>query len=297
MANPNAMRPAIGRVMRLQERRQWLPTTSTAAAHPRTVAACFSTSAAHSVRKTRDNNRLRGVSTMKRTGPREPLSVSWETLPKPANYKPEVAVDPNHGLWGFFYGKNKLMQTPKEDQAHGRAWTVEELRKKNWEDLHTLWYVCLKERNRISTTSRERERRRLGFGAYEANERDETVVTTMKAIKHVLTERFYVWEDARRLAEEDPEVDLSGEGEAYTPLSGYEEDLTSNKYLAEEVEAAAAESPIVEAPVEPEAEKKQTAPAAPLAEAKEKPAQAEQAGPAKPSQSKPAEPSLPTPKF
>lgn len=112
---------------------------------------------------------------MKRSGPREPLSVSWETLPKPKNYTPEVAVDPNHGLWDFFYGKNKLMNTPKEDQSHGRAWTVEDLRKKNWEDLHSLWYVCLKERNRIATTSRERERRKLGFGEYEASERDETV--------------------------------------------------------------------------------------------------------------------------
>ncbi|KAK1997165.1 MRP-L47-domain-containing protein [Colletotrichum falcatum] len=263
MANPNAMRPSIGRVLRLQETRNWLPTTSATTAQPRTAAACFSTSAAHPVRKTRDNNRLRGVSTMKRTGPREPLSVSWETLPKPANYKPEVAVDPNHGLWGFFYGKNKLLQTPKEDESHGRAWTVEELRKKSWEDLHTLWYVCLKERNRIATTSRERERRRLGFGAYEANERDETVVTTMKAIKHVLTERFYVWEDARRLAEQDPEVDLSSEVEPYKPRSGYEEDVPSNKYLAEDAEAAAVDSPVVEAPpAEPETEKEEAAPQA-----------------------------------
>ncbi|KAJ0167689.1 54S ribosomal protein L4, mitochondrial [Colletotrichum tanaceti] len=238
MANLNAMRPSICRVLRLQETRQWLPATLTTAAQSRSAEACFSTSAVQSVRKTRDSNRLRGVSTMKRTGPREPLSVSWETLPKPANYKPEVVVDPNHGLWGFFYGKNKLMQTPKEDQSHGRPWTVEELRKKNWEDLHTLWYVCLKERNRISTTNRERERRRLGFGAYEANERDESVVTTMKAIKHVLTERFYVWEDARKLAEEDPEIDLSGEksgeGEVYIPPSKYMHEPTSNRYVADE---------------------------------------------------------------
>ncbi|CCF45257.1 hypothetical protein CH063_14395 [Colletotrichum higginsianum] len=278
MANPNAMRPSIGRALRLQETRQWLPATSTTAAQSRTAAVCFSTSAAQSVRKTRDNNRLRGVSTMKRTGPREPLSVSWETLPKPANYKPDVAVDPNHGLWGFFYGKNKLMQTPKEDQSHGRPWTVEELRKKDWEDLHTLWYVCLKERNRISTTNRERERRRLGFGAYEANERDETVVTTMKAIKHVLTERFYVWEDARRLAEEDPEIDLSGEGEAYKPLSEDYQDPTSNKYLADGGEAAAVDLPVAEAPGEPETEK-------------------EGAGEVKRARRQPVKPWLPRPKF
>lgn len=40
----------------------------------------------------------------------------------------------------------------------------------------------------------------------------------MRAIKHTLTERFYVWEDAVKLAEDDPEVDLSGEGNPYTPM-------------------------------------------------------------------------------
>ncbi|KXH65033.1 hypothetical protein CNYM01_11945 [Colletotrichum nymphaeae SA-01] len=306
MANPNAMRPSIGRVLRLQETRQWLPTTPATAASPRTAAACFSTSAAHSVRKTRDNNRLRGVSTMKRSGPREPLSVSWETLPKPSNYKREVPTDPNHGLWDFFYGKNKLLNTPKEDQSHGRAWTVEELRKKNWEDLHSLWYVCLKERNRIATTSLERERRKVGFGGFEANSRDETVVTTMKAIKHVLTERFYLWEDARRLAENDPEINLSGGGEAYTPLAGYENMEEGNKYLAEEVEAAAVESPVieaqaVEAPVEPQAEKKEAAPVTPEAEEEAEvkvkpPHPAKKVKPSKPVESKPA-PAMPKPKI
>lgn len=40
---------------------------------------------------------------------------------------------------------------------------------------------------------------------------------TQAAIKHALTERFYAWEDARKLAQEDAEVDLSGIGPAYTP--------------------------------------------------------------------------------
>jgi large subunit ribosomal protein L47 len=34
----------------------------------------------------------------------------------------------------------------------------------------------------------------------------------------VLTERYYSWEEARQLARDDPEVDLSGEGPAYIPL-------------------------------------------------------------------------------
>jgi len=41
----------------------------------------------------------------------------------------------------------------------------------------------------------------------------------MRGIKHVLTERWYTWEDARKAAETDQEIDLHAEGEkrAYTP--------------------------------------------------------------------------------
>lgn len=39
----------------------------------------------------------------------------------------------------------------------------------------------------------------------------------MRAIKHALTERFYAWEDAVKVAQNDPEVNLSGNGPAFTP--------------------------------------------------------------------------------
>lgn len=42
----------------------------------------------------------------------------------------------------------------------------------------------------------------------------------MRAIKHVLTERYYVWEDARKLAAEDPEINLWAE-EGEPAYSGY----------------------------------------------------------------------------
>lgn len=48
---------------------------------------------------------------------------------------------------------------------------------------------------------------------------------TQRAIKHVLTERYYAWEESRKLAKTDPEVDLSGNGAAYTPTS-YEDEET-----------------------------------------------------------------------
>jgi large subunit ribosomal protein L47 len=60
------------------------------------------------------------------------------------------------------------------------------------------------------------------------------VKKTMRAIKHVLTERFYTWEDARELAKQDPEIDLSGKGPTYIPLAG---DDFVEEYVGEEPEA------------------------------------------------------------
>jgi large subunit ribosomal protein L47 len=108
---------------------------------------------------------------MYRSGPRFRMNVSPDEVPKPErDYKPKIETDPNHGLWQFFYGKDKVLLTPEEDAAHGRAWTVEELRRKSWEDLHQLWWVCVKEQNRIATHRREKQVMDLEAG------NEETVV-------------------------------------------------------------------------------------------------------------------------
>ncbi|KAI0458722.1 mitochondrial 39-S ribosomal protein L47 (MRP-L47)-domain-containing protein [Xylaria acuta] len=174
-------------------------------------------------RPRRDNNRFRGLSSIYRSGTRFRMNIDKSEIPVPANYKPEVEVDPNHGLWGFFYTKDKALLTPDEDAEHGRGWAVEELRHKGWEDLHKLWWVCVKEQNRLVTARKERSRLGLANGIDEGAERLAEVRKTMRSIKHALTERWYLWEDARRLAETDPEIDLSNVRSPFTPRDYFEE--------------------------------------------------------------------------
>lgn len=43
----------------------------------------------------------------------------------------------------------------------------------------------------------------------------QQVRKTQNAIKHALTERFYAWEDALKLAEKDPEIVINENGVRY----------------------------------------------------------------------------------
>ncbi|KAI1265545.1 mitochondrial 39-S ribosomal protein L47 (MRP-L47)-domain-containing protein [Xylariaceae sp. FL1019] len=224
MATPASLRPSISRAIKSTTS---FSMPSTAASRTGSQVCAFSSTPKNDNRRPRrDNNRLRGLSTIYRSGTRFRMNIDKSQIPKPvADYKPEVKVDPNHGLWDFFYAKDKTMLTPTEEMQYGRAWTVEELRHKSWEDLHKLWWVCVKEQNRIATARKEKTRLKAIEGIQEGEARLREVRKTMKAIKHALTERWYVWEDARTLAETDPEVDLGNVSSPYIPRSQHLEHL------------------------------------------------------------------------
>jgi large subunit ribosomal protein L47 len=203
-------------------------------AAPGDAAAClFRAPAAHCSRSfstspplwKKDNNSNRGRSAVRATGlrPRQTLSVKQkdfenQKLPKPVKIEEKVTGAPNHGLWGFFKNK-RLLQTPLEETSHGRSWTVGELRSRDWDTLHQLWWVCVKDRNRLATEKLERKRLGAGYGDQENKERDETVQKTMKAIIDTLAERQQAYQEAYELARRDPSIDLTRtDGPQYTQL-------------------------------------------------------------------------------
>ncbi|KAK0268155.1 54S ribosomal protein L4 mitochondrial [Friedmanniomyces endolithicus] len=197
--------------------------------------ASFCSTPIHHARK--DHNRNRGVSALRHTGigKNQRLSVRVSALPQPVldpARRSAVEVDPDHGLWGFFSKERTLISTPEEMNGYGRSWTIQELRGKDWDDLHKLWWTCVKEQNRIATG--ELERKRLAgddgmYGDYEAAGRAREVRGTMWATRFVLTERWYSYENARVDGMDDEEVDLYADLErgerAYLPRDEAEETL------------------------------------------------------------------------
>ncbi|KAI1437194.1 mitochondrial 39-S ribosomal protein L47 (MRP-L47)-domain-containing protein [Xylaria sp. CBS 124048] len=246
MATPLSIRPSIGRIVNAAKLFPGATTNLLGLAMPTTACqkCSFSSTPEYNNRRPRrDNNRLRGLSSIHRSGTRFRMNIDKSQLPQPVKYKPKVEVDPNHGLWDFFYAKGKLLLTPEEAAEHGRGWTVEELRQKSWEDLHKLWWVCVKEQNRVATARKEKSRLKFTEGFDEDALRLVAVRKTMKSIKHTLTERWYLWEDARKLAEEDPEIDLNDKKKPYKPKEDYFEERADALETSDQPQSAQPQTP------------------------------------------------------
>lgn len=98
-----------------------------------------------------------------------------------------IKVRDDHPLWEFFH-KKQFVRSPDELDVQGRSWKVQDLRKKSFEDLHALWYVCLKEMNRIQREEVIYED--IGSAKMQQCMQLETAIKdSMLSIKQVLTER------------------------------------------------------------------------------------------------------------
>lgn len=107
------------------------------------------------------------------------------------------AVNDDHPLWQFFHDKKYLRSYEELDSA-GRPWSVPELRRKSFDDLHSLWYTCLKERNVLA-----REIQVLHADTGQPDQQfmnaSDRVRETMWRIRHVLSERAHAQEQARHV--------------------------------------------------------------------------------------------------
>ncbi|TFK24967.1 hypothetical protein FA15DRAFT_591560, partial [Coprinopsis marcescibilis] len=87
----------------------------------------------------------------------------------------------------------------------GRAWRIEELRLKSFQDLHTLWYVTLRERNLLETQQEEARRMGVRINLQAQIHMAGACRKSMARIKAVMNERRLAYEGAIQLVQEHKE--------------------------------------------------------------------------------------------
>lgn len=103
-----------------------------------------------------------------------------------------LKTNESHPLYQFFSNK-KLLRSTEEIQSSGRHWTIAELRRKSFEDLHALWYVVLKERNVLAREYKIMETISIS-GAELYEQQSSKLRETMWRIRFVLQERLQAQE-------------------------------------------------------------------------------------------------------
>ncbi|KAK9459207.1 mitochondrial 54S ribosomal protein uL29m [Lipomyces oligophaga] len=127
--------------------------------------------------------------------PRPPITPAPSAITTPSD----------HPLYQFFRNRDVALADPDLVTNSGRAWSVAELRRKSYEDLHSLWYICLKEMNILGTEANAIQRLYgqndflTGEDFYQTQR--QSVQATMAGIRTVLLERYHAWENAQEIVE------------------------------------------------------------------------------------------------
>ncbi|KAK7046749.1 54S ribosomal protein l4 [Favolaschia claudopus] len=119
----------------------------------------------------------------------------------------------DHGLYGFFRRKadpNQPFETFTDPtiKYSGRPWLASELRLKSFKDLHTLWYVLLRERNMLATQREEMRRMGLHKDKFPHSNAVNTAKCrkSMARIKAIMNERRVAYSGALQIAEKEREA-------------------------------------------------------------------------------------------
>ncbi|KAH8104582.1 MRP-L47-domain-containing protein [Cristinia sonorae] len=156
---------------------------------------------------------LSSVPTTAKTAPK----VTPEN-PQNGQLRPQlnISVDPNHGLYAFFRKKEvdgvvkyDTVEAP-EPMTTSRAWTAAELRRKSFKDLHTLWYVLVRERNLLATQREEGRRLQINPSRLLLAQKAFRVRKSMARIKYVINERRMAYEDAVKILAEKQTTPVEG---------------------------------------------------------------------------------------
>lgn len=138
-----------------------------------------------------------------------------------------IKVQDDHPLWQFFHEK-KFVRSGEDLDIQGRSWTVQDLRRKSFEDLHALWYVCLKEMNKIQRESIIYED--IGSSKIQqCMQFEEAIKNSMLSIKHVLSEREAALANAREEFKVIGEEYLNEFKESYLSAENVESDEMFDK--------------------------------------------------------------------
>ena len=105
----------------------------------------------------------------------------------------------NRGLEEYFDSPSGWTWTDTQILT-GRAWLQSELRLKSFNDLHSLWWLLLKERNKLESQKQEARRFQVFF---PNSDRLFKTKLTMNRIKNCLTERRIAYLQAKSIVEKD----------------------------------------------------------------------------------------------